>query len=119
MRSDRSGSGTSQSMQRNLRPPVFKSIKCIGLPHLEHIGDGGFLGIYAPLGLGGSAKLSVTDDYQNEAAMIGCAPFFCGLRDNSNATCRHSSQGIAGPHLGPKTPISGVWRWNWVPCKHA
>jgi hypothetical protein len=81
-RSDRSGS-TSQSMQRNLRPPVFTSINCIGLPHLEHIGDGGFLGIYAPLGLGGSAKLSVTDNYQNEAAMIDCAPFFCGLRGNS------------------------------------
>jgi hypothetical protein len=45
VRSNRSGSGTSQSMQRNLRPPVSTSIKCIGLPHLEHVGGGGFLGI--------------------------------------------------------------------------
>jgi hypothetical protein len=37
-------------------------------------------------GLGGSAKLSVTDDYQNEAAMIDCAPLFCGLLGNSSAT---------------------------------
>jgi hypothetical protein len=90
VRSDRSGSDTSQSMQRNLRPPVFTSIKCIGLPHLEHVGDGGFLGIDAPLGLGGSAKLSVTDNYQNEPVMIGCAPFCCGLRP---LTCYASTAG--------------------------
>jgi hypothetical protein len=37
-------------------------------------------------GSGGSAKLPVTDDYQNGAAMIACAPFFCELRGNSTAT---------------------------------
>ena len=41
----RSGSGTSQSMQRNLRPPVLTSIKCISLLHFEHAGGGGFLGM--------------------------------------------------------------------------
>jgi hypothetical protein len=40
-----SGSGTSQSMQRNLRPPVLTSIKCIGLRHLEQVGGGGFFGM--------------------------------------------------------------------------
>jgi hypothetical protein len=34
----------------------------------------------------GSAKLSVADDYQNEAAIIDYAPFFCRLRGNSSAT---------------------------------
>ena len=40
-----SGSGTSQSMQRNLRPPVLTSMKRIGLLHFGHGGGAGFLGI--------------------------------------------------------------------------
>jgi hypothetical protein len=42
---NRSGSGISQSMQRNLRPPVFTSIKCIGLLHFGQVGGGEFLGM--------------------------------------------------------------------------
>jgi hypothetical protein len=42
---DRSGSGTSQSMQRNLRPPVLTRINRIGLPHLEQLGGEEFLGM--------------------------------------------------------------------------
>jgi hypothetical protein len=42
----RSGSGTSQSMQRNLRPPVFTSTKCMGLWHFRQEGGGGFLGMW-------------------------------------------------------------------------
>ena len=38
-----SGSGTSQSMQRNLRPPVFTSMKLIGLLHFRQSGGGVFL----------------------------------------------------------------------------
>jgi hypothetical protein len=34
---------------------------------------------------GGSAKLSIADNYQNEAAMIDCAPFFRRLIGNSGA----------------------------------
>jgi hypothetical protein len=40
-----SGSGTSQSMQRNLRPPVLTSMKRIGLLHFGHVGGGVFLAI--------------------------------------------------------------------------
>jgi hypothetical protein len=43
---NRSGSGTSQSMQRNLRPPVFTSTKCMGLWHFGQEGGGGFLGMW-------------------------------------------------------------------------
>jgi hypothetical protein len=43
---NRSGSGTSQSMQRNLRPPVFTSTKCMGLWHFRQEGGGGFLGMW-------------------------------------------------------------------------
>jgi hypothetical protein len=32
-------------MQRNLRPPVLTSIKCIGLRHFGHAGGGEFLGM--------------------------------------------------------------------------
>jgi hypothetical protein len=38
-----SGSGTSQSMQRNLRPPDCTSMNLFGLPHLEQAGGGVFL----------------------------------------------------------------------------
>ena len=38
-----SRSGTSQSMQRNLRPPVFTSMKLIGLLHFRQSGGGVFL----------------------------------------------------------------------------
>ena len=38
-----SGSGTSQSMQRNLRPPLFTSMNLFGLPHFEQVGGGVFL----------------------------------------------------------------------------
>ena len=44
-----SGSGTSQSMQRNLRPPVLTSMKRIGLLHLMHRGGGVFLAILLTL----------------------------------------------------------------------
>jgi hypothetical protein len=39
-----SGSSTSQSMQRNLRPPVFTSTNLFGLPHFEQVGGGVFFG---------------------------------------------------------------------------
>jgi hypothetical protein len=42
---NRSGSGTSQSVQRNLRPPVFTSMKLMGLWHFGQEGGGGFLGM--------------------------------------------------------------------------
>jgi hypothetical protein len=42
---NRSGSGISQSMQRNLRPPVFTSMKRIGLLHFGQDGGGVFLGM--------------------------------------------------------------------------
>jgi hypothetical protein len=38
-----SGSGMSQSMQRNLRPPDFTSMNLLGLPHFEQVGGGVFL----------------------------------------------------------------------------
>jgi hypothetical protein len=119
VKSNRSGSFTSQSMQRNLRPPVLTSIKCIGLPHLEHVGGGGFLGINAPLGLGGSAKLSVTDDYQNEAAMIDCAPFFGRLRRNSSATyvCLQLLRQRAS--TGPALPLPDALRCRSLRSRHA
>jgi hypothetical protein len=43
---NRSGSGTSQSVQRNLPPPVFTSMKLMGLLHLGQEGGGGFLGMW-------------------------------------------------------------------------
>ena len=48
------GSDTSQSKHRNLRPPVLMSIKRIGLPHLEQIGGGEFLGMGYSAGSGSS-----------------------------------------------------------------
>jgi hypothetical protein len=39
------GSDESQSMQRNLRPPVFTSMNLIGLPHFLQAGGGAFLAI--------------------------------------------------------------------------
>ncbi len=38
------GSGTSQSMQRNFRPPVLTSINRIGVLHFGQMGGGEFLG---------------------------------------------------------------------------
>jgi hypothetical protein len=42
---DRSGSGTSQSMQRNLRPPVLTTMNFIGFLHFVQLGGGVFLGM--------------------------------------------------------------------------
>jgi hypothetical protein len=42
-----SGSGPSQSMQRNLRPPVFASSHLIGLPHFLQGGGDVFFGTNA------------------------------------------------------------------------
>jgi hypothetical protein len=42
---DRIGSGTSQLMQRNLRPPVFTSTNFIGFLHFVQLGGGAFLGM--------------------------------------------------------------------------
>jgi hypothetical protein len=62
------GSSPTQSMQRNLRPPVLISLKCIGLRHFGQIGGGVFLGMVAHLGSGGSnTELSVTDGCQKAA----------------------------------------------------
>src|ERR1039458_4419617 len=41
------GSSLTQSMQRNLRPPVLTVIKCIGLRHFGQIGGGKFYGMAA------------------------------------------------------------------------
>ena len=43
------GPVTSQSTQRNLRPPVFTSTNRIGLLHFGQIGGGVFLGIGSPI----------------------------------------------------------------------
>jgi hypothetical protein len=42
---ERNGSPPSQSLQRNLRPPVLTNINRMGLRHLRHIGGGVFLGM--------------------------------------------------------------------------
>ena len=42
---ERSGSPPSQSLQRNLRPPVLTNTKRMGLRHLWQIGGGVFLGM--------------------------------------------------------------------------
>jgi hypothetical protein len=44
----------AQSMQRNLRPPVLTSVKCIGLRHSGQIGGGVFLGMAVHLGSAGA-----------------------------------------------------------------
>jgi hypothetical protein len=57
-----SGSGISQSMQRNFRSPILISINRIGLLHFEHLGGGRFLGMARSRWSGGSTtELSVTD----------------------------------------------------------
>jgi hypothetical protein len=38
-----SGSGMSQSMHRNLRPPVLTSMKLMAFPHFKQEGGGVFL----------------------------------------------------------------------------
>jgi len=42
-----SASGTSQSMQRNLRPPLLTSMNLVALPHFEQAGGGVFLAMDA------------------------------------------------------------------------
>jgi hypothetical protein len=62
---DRIGSGLSQSMQRNLRPPVLMSMKCIGLLHLGQIGAGEFLtmgtGRERPRAVAAAARIGAPD----------------------------------------------------------
>lgn len=70
------GPVTSQSTQRNLRPPVFTSTNRIGLLHFGQIGGGVFLGIGSPFHQGGSSTLSVTDNSRKrETAINQPAPF--------------------------------------------
>jgi hypothetical protein len=42
---DRKGFGTSQSVQRNLRPPVLTNMNFIGFLHFVQLGGGVFLGM--------------------------------------------------------------------------
>jgi hypothetical protein len=63
---DRNGSPPSQSMQRNLRPPVLTSINRMGLRHFGQVGGGAFFGMALTLGSGASAVCSLspmTADY--------------------------------------------------------
>jgi hypothetical protein len=69
-----SGSVKSQSMQRNLRPPVLTSIKRICLRHFGHAGGAGFLGIGCSPGSGGSTTLSVTDNCRGRPVMTNSTP---------------------------------------------
>jgi len=67
---------TSQSTQRNLRPPVFTSTNRIGLLHFGQIGGGVFLGIGSPFHQGGSSTLAVTDNSRKRETVINHpAPF--------------------------------------------
>lgn len=67
---------TSQSTQRNLRPPVFTSTNRIGPLHFGQMGGGVFLGIGSPFHQGGSSTLSVTDNGRKRETVINHpAPF--------------------------------------------
>ena len=55
-----SGSGTSQSMQRNLRPPLFTSMNLFGLPHFEQVGGGVFLAMALALDRAGALPNSLS-----------------------------------------------------------
>jgi hypothetical protein len=69
--------GTSQSMQQNLRPPVFTSTKCMGLWHFGQEGGGGFLGMWTltldQAGAQHSQSPGTAED--GGGVMIYCAPF--------------------------------------------
>jgi hypothetical protein len=68
------GSGTSQSMQRNLRPPVLTSMKRIGLLHFGHVGGGVFLAIGRSPSQAG-AQHSQSPVHAEGGAVIGlCTP---------------------------------------------
>ena len=69
---------TSQSTQRNLRPPVFTSTNRIGMLHFGQIGGGGFLGMGSPFHQGGSSTLSVTDNSQKRETVINHPALFNG-----------------------------------------
>ena len=67
---------TSQSTQRNLRPPVFTSTNRIGTLHFGQVGGGEFLGMGSPFHQGGSSTLSVTDNSRKRETVINHpAPF--------------------------------------------
>ena len=66
---------TSQSTQRNLRPPVFTSTNRIGMLHFGQIGGGEFLGMGSPFHQG-SSTLTVTDNSRKRETVINHpAPF--------------------------------------------
>ena len=69
---------TSQSTQRNLRPPVFTSTNRIGMLHFGQIGGGEFLGMGSPFHQGGSSTLSVTDNSQKRETVINHSALFNG-----------------------------------------
>jgi hypothetical protein len=95
---------TSQSTQRNLRPPVFTSTNRIGMLHFGQIGGGEFLGMGSPFHQGGSSTLSVTDNSRKRETVINHpAPFNGPIASQFRAidtVFRHSALRL-GLRFGP------------------
>jgi hypothetical protein len=60
----------SQSLQRNLRPPVLTSINRMGLRHFWQVGGGVFLGMNAHSGSDASAVHSQSPKVAEDKAVI-------------------------------------------------
>ena len=74
-------------MQRNFRPPVWTSIKCFGLPHLEQPGGGEFFGMAITLDQA-RANNSQSPKIAGDGAVIAVA-----YGDDYRFVCRVSDAG--------------------------
>jgi hypothetical protein len=70
---DCSGSSPSQSMHRNLRPPVLAIMKRIGLRHFGQGGGGRFLAMALTSSGESITELTVTDISRRSAMIAYCA----------------------------------------------
>jgi hypothetical protein len=66
---------TSQSTQRNLRPPVFTSTNRIGMLHFGQIGGGEFLGMGSPFYQAGARHSQSPTTAERETVINHPAPF--------------------------------------------
>jgi hypothetical protein len=98
-------------MQRNFRPPVWTSIKCFGLPHLEQPGGGEFFGMAVTLDQA-RANNSQSPKIAGDGAVMAKAygddyRFVCRVSDVGRQIIAFAHRQFPGRRVPPGDGVTG------------